>query len=125
MSAQRRPVSRRAPSGAAGARGGATAGTINGPVDDALPIEDEFEEDDAPSAAEIRAARAAERRVRVEEPVQRSILAERFGNLGRRFDDTRAELKKMRRPSELQCGWESSPRASVSRRTWPPYESIA
>ena len=101
MSAQRRPASRRAASGAAGAPGGATAGTMNGPVDDALPVEDEFDvDDDAPSAGAIRAARAAERRVRVEEPVRRSVLAERFGNLGRRFDDTRAELKKITWPDK-------------------------
>ena len=98
MTSQRRPVSRRGPAATAPATRGAAAGTV-----DATLEEDPGEPLPGPgsepmSDAAIRAARAEERRVRIEEPVQRSVLTERTGRLRGLFDDTRAELKKITWP---------------------------
>lgn len=103
MSASRRPVSRRGSSGSSGsaARGAAATGTIDGPIDG--PIDDpelteSMDDADQLSDADIRRARAEERRVLPEETVERSVVGERLGGLRQKFDDTRAELKKITWP---------------------------
>jgi preprotein translocase subunit SecE len=90
MRVQRRPVSRRSGAGAsAQPRGDSAVGTIEAPLE---------EEQAELSDAEIRAARAEERRYRPEESAQPSVLGERLGGVRRIFDDTRAEVKKITWP---------------------------
>lgn len=99
MSASRRPVSRRGSSGSSGsaARGAAATGTIDGPIDDPV-LTESMDDADQLSDADIRRARAEERRVLPEETVERSVIGERLGGLRQKFDDTRAELKKITWP---------------------------
>jgi preprotein translocase subunit SecE len=90
MRVQRRPVSRRPGAGAtARPPGESVVGTIEAPIDEEQP---------ELTDAEIRAARAEERRYRPEEAAPPSVLGERLGGVRRIFDDTRAEVKKITWP---------------------------
>jgi preprotein translocase subunit SecE len=90
MRVQRRPVSRRSAGATTARPSGETAvGTIDAPIDDGQP---------EMTDAEIRAARAEERRYRPEEAAPPSVLGERLGGVRRLFDDTRAEVKKITWP---------------------------
>lgn len=100
MSTPRRSTNRRPTAGAATANGAVGAGTIDAAVEDsaaASTVQPDVP-DERRTAAEIRAARAEDRRYRADEPAQRSILTERTGRIRGLYEDTRAEIKKISWP---------------------------
>ena len=98
MSTPRRPSSRRPSARATAANGGTAAGTLDAAIEDVEAEGAAPPTEDRRTAAQIRAARAEERRVRIEEPAQRSVLTERTGRMRAFYEDTRAEIKKVTWP---------------------------
>ena len=98
MSTPRRSTNRRPAAGAATANGAGGAGTIDAAVEESAAAILPEAPEESRTAAEIRAARAEERRYRAEEPTQRSVLAERTGRIRGLYEDTRAEIKKVSWP---------------------------